>query len=69
MQDESFKIEIRNHKKERIEVSIIEHLGGDWDVTEKSNDFKKVNAHTVEFPVTVPADGSVSVTYTVRFRY
>ncbi|HEX7878441.1 MAG TPA: DUF4139 domain-containing protein, partial [Candidatus Eisenbacteria bacterium] len=66
---QSVKIEIRNHKTESVPVSIIEHLPGDWDITEKSTDFKKTDAHTVEFPVTVPADGTVTVTYTARIRY
>lgn len=66
---QSFKIEVRNHKKESVPVSIIEHMAGDWTVSEKSSEYKKVDAHTVEFPVNVPADGSVTVTYTVRYRY
>jgi hypothetical protein len=63
------KIEVRNHKTETVKTSIIEHMPGDWDVTEKSHEFQKTDAHTIEFPVTVPAGGSVTVTYTVRFRY
>ena len=66
---QSVKIEIRNHKTEAVPVSIIEHLAGDWSVTEKSTDFKKTDAQTIEFPITVPADGTVTVTYTARIRY
>ncbi len=65
----SIKVEIRNHKKEAIEVNVIEHLQGDWDVTAKSQDFVKKDAHTIEFPVKVAADGTAVVTYTARYRY
>jgi hypothetical protein len=66
---QSVKVEIRNHKSEAAQVNVIEHLPGDWDVTEKSHDWKKVDAHTIEFPLNVPAGGAVTVTYTARVRY
>lgn len=66
---QTIKVELRNHKEEAVDVSVIEHMSGDWTVTQKSHDHKTVDAHTIEFPVTVPADGTVVVTYTVRFRY
>jgi hypothetical protein len=65
----TIKVELRNHKKEAIEVSVIEHMQGDWDVTEKSQDFVKKDAHTIEFPVKIAADGTAVVTYTMRYRY
>jgi len=66
---QSVKIELRNHKTEAVTVSIIEHLPGSWSVTEKSHDYKKVDAQTIEFPVSVPADGAVTVTYTAKIKY
>ena len=65
----SVKIEARNHNHQAVDASVIEQMPGDWTITEKSHEFKKTDAHTVEFPITVPAKGSVTVTYTVRFRY
>jgi hypothetical protein len=65
----SVKIEVRNHKDQAVDVSIVEQMPGDWTITAKSHDYRKTDAHTIEFPVTVPANGSVTVTYTVRFRY
>ena len=66
VQEETFKIEIRNHKKERIEVVATEHLGGDWTVTAKSRDYTKKDSNTIEFAIPVEADGKADVTYTVR---
>ena len=67
--EESFEITVKNHKSEDITVSVIEHLWADWRITQKSHDFVKRDARTVEFPVKVPKDGSVTVTYTVRTRW
>ncbi len=66
VQEESVRIEIRNHKEERIEVVVTERLGGDWTITAKSRDYTKKDANTVEFLVPVDADGKAEVTYTVR---
>lgn len=67
--EESFEITIKNHKSEEVTVSIIEHLWADWRITQKSGDFVKRDARTVEFPVKVPKDGSATVTYTARTRW
>ena len=67
--EESYSVEIRNHKDASQQVTIIEHIGGDWKITDKSQDFVKKDSRTAEFPVTVPANGSVKVTYTVRITY
>ncbi|NLI01225.1 MAG: hypothetical protein GX446_17225 [Chthonomonadales bacterium] len=67
--EESFEITIKNHKSEEVTVSIIEHLWADWRITQKSADFVKRDARTVEFPVKVPKDGSATVTYTARTRW
>jgi hypothetical protein len=66
VQEETFKIEIRNHKKERIEVVATEHLGGDWTVTARSRDFTKKDSNTIEFAIPVEPDAKAEVTYTVR---
>lgn len=67
--DEAFQIEVRNRKKEAITVVVVEHPQGDWEVFEKSRDFVKKDAFTIEFTVRVPADSTAKVTYGVRTRY
>ena len=67
--DESFEIRVRNHKKESANVRVVEHLNrcDNWKLTEQSNNFKKHDSHTIEFPVTVAPDGEQVVTYTVHY--
>ncbi len=67
--EESFEITLKNHKSEDVTVSVIEHLWADWRITQKSSDYVKRDARTVEFVVKVPKDGSATVTYTARTKW
>ena len=65
--DEAFAIKLRNHKKEAVEIRVVEHLyrWPSWDITEKSQTFAKTDAQTIEFRVEVKPDAEETVTYTV----
>jgi len=69
--DESFEIKVRNHKKEEVEVRIVEHLYRwlQWEVIEKSNVFLKTDARTIEFRIPVKPDEEKTVTYTVHYSW
>ncbi|MDH7601529.1 MAG: DUF4139 domain-containing protein [Armatimonadota bacterium] len=64
--EESFEVKIRNHKASPVEVKVIDHVWSDWKVVKSSHEYTKKDAHTIEFPVNVPKDGEVKVTYTIR---
>jgi hypothetical protein len=68
---ESFEIKVRNHKKEPVEVRVIEHLyrALTWDVASSSAEFKKTDSHTIEFPVTIAPDGEKTITYTAHYTW
>jgi len=69
--DETFEIRVRNHKKEPATVRVVEHLyrWTNWKLAEQSQQFKKRDAQTIEFPVTVAPDGEQVVTYTVHYSW
>ena len=69
--DESFEIRLRNHKKEAVNVRVVEHLyrWTNWKLVEQSHDSHKMDAQTVEFPVTVAPDGEQVVSYTVHYSW
>lgn len=69
--DETFEIKLRNHKKEAVEVRVVEHMYrcDNWEITQKSDDFAKTDSHTAEFRVPVPADGEKTVRYTVHYTW
>lgn len=67
--EESFEITLRNHKDEAVEIRVVEHLfrWSDWRLLRPSDDYTALDAHTIEFRVTVPANGERVVDYTVRY--
>lgn len=70
--DESFEIKLRNRKKDQpVDIRVVEHLyrWNNWDVTKKSDDFKKTDAQTIEFNITVKPDEERVVTYTVHYSW
>jgi hypothetical protein len=69
--DETFEIHVRNHKKQAAQVRIVEHLYrcSNWKIQENSSEFRKKDAQTIEFPVTVLPDGEQVVTYTVHYSW
>jgi hypothetical protein len=69
--DESFEIRVRNHKKEAVTVRVVEHLyrWTNWKLIEQSQESRKMDAQTVEFPVTIAPDGEQVVTYTVHYSW
>ena len=68
---ETFEIKVRNHKKEPVQVRVVEHLyrGGNWEIVSKSMDYKKSDSNTIEFPITVSPDEEKVITYTARYSW
>jgi hypothetical protein len=69
--NESFEIKLRNHKKEPVEVKVVEHLyrWNSWEIKEQSQDFVKKNSNTIEFNVQVLPEKEQTVTYTVHYSW
>jgi hypothetical protein len=68
---ETFQIKVRNHKKEAVEVRVVEHLyrGKNWELVLKSDDYQKKDSQTIEFPVTIQPDGEKVITYTAHYTW
>lgn len=70
--DESFEIKLRNRKKDTpVEIRVVEHLyrWNNWNITAKSDNFKKTDAQTIEFRIPVKPDEERTVTYTVHYSW
>jgi hypothetical protein len=67
--EESYEITLRNHKKERVEIVVVERLSyrAGWEILKSSHKYTKKDAHTIEFTVPVEKDGETVITYTVRY--
>ena len=69
VEEDEYTITLRNHKEAAVEILVVERLAGDWKVLAKTHAFNQKDAHTIEFPVRVPKDGEVTVTYRVRIQW
>ncbi|MCC6804739.1 MAG: DUF4139 domain-containing protein [Anaerolineae bacterium] len=70
--EETYEIHLRNHKENSaVEIRVPEHLfrWSNWEILNASMDYTQTDAHTIEFRPTVPADGEVVITYTVRYTW
>jgi len=65
----SYAIEIRNHKEIPQEVELIEHLSGDWIVTQESQPHRKVDARTITYQARIPGKGLSEISYTARIKW
>ncbi|HNB25025.1 MAG TPA: hypothetical protein PKZ32_21565, partial [Candidatus Melainabacteria bacterium] len=63
------EISLRNHKKEPITVTTIEHAYGQWKVLNSSQEYRKKDSTTFEFDVKVAPDSETKVTYEIEMRY
>jgi hypothetical protein len=69
--DESFKITLRNHKKESVEVVVVEHLyrWSNWEIRGESMEHTKTDARTIEYRVTLDPDEEKVITYTAHYTW
>ena len=63
------EITLRNRKPNAVTITVQESVGGDTEITQKSQAFTRKDANTIEFEVPVPAGKEVKVTYTAHTRY
>jgi hypothetical protein len=68
---ETFRIEIRNRKDVPQKVVVREYLfrWAGWEIVKSSQEFRKVDARTIEFDVEPKADGTAVVEYTVKYTW
>jgi len=67
--ESSWRIDLRNHKDEDVDVMLVEPVGGDWQILSSSHAYTQLDAWTFTMTPEVPADGETTVTYRVRVRW
>jgi len=69
--EETYRIVLRNHKDEAVEVRVVEHLfrWSNWRILRASHDYTKMDSSNIEFRVRVPAEGETEVSYTVLYTW
>ncbi len=68
---ETFEIRVRNHKKQPVDVRVVERLyrATNWELSAKSDDYQKKDSQTIEFPVSIAPDGEKVITYTAHYTW
>ncbi len=64
--EQTYQIELRNHKKEDISINVEKKFYGDWEITNSSHEYEKKDANTLKFEIPVKADEKVAINFTVR---
>lgn len=63
------EVEIRNRKRVPETVRVVEPLYGTWEMRTETHPHTRLDAQTAQWDVPVPAEGTVTLRYTVRTRY
>ena len=68
---ETFEIRLRNHKREAVDIAVLENLyrAANWTIEDASQEHRKENSNRIRFDVRVPSEEEVSLTYTVHYSW
>ncbi len=69
--DESFRIKLRNHKDEAVEIVVVEHLYRwvNWEIRNATMPFKKADSRTIEFRVQLAPGEEKVLNYTAHYTW
>ncbi|MFW6199249.1 MAG: DUF4139 domain-containing protein [Gemmatimonadota bacterium] len=67
--ESAWEVSLRNHKDEDVTVTLVEPVGGDWDIVSSSHRYEQQDAWTFTFEPEVEAGGETVVRYRVRVRW
>lgn len=62
------EITLRNHRAQPIDVTVVEHAWGDWEIVKSTHPAVHKDATTFEFQVRCAPERPTTVTYTLRTR-
>ena len=65
-EEASIIIKVTNSQGKPVNTKLIEHIYGDWVIRNASSDYRKVDASTIHFMVSIPKESSRTITYTYR---
>ncbi len=67
--ESSYQIIVKNAKTEPVTVTVREPIPGDWQILRESIPHAQSDAHTAEWKVVIPAEGSTTLTYRALVRF
>ncbi|HUT53731.1 MAG TPA: DUF4139 domain-containing protein [bacterium] len=69
--EEQFEIKVKNHKKEKVEVRVVEHLSRcfNWEIKNNSHPYLKTDVQNIEFRLQIKPEDEQKITYTARYTW
>ena len=61
--DEEIRTEVENFKESPVTVDLIQHIPGEWEMEMSSMEFKKRDANTLVYSVSIPAKGKKEISF------
>lgn len=65
----AYQLEIRNAKSEKVVVTVVEPIAGEWQMLQESHPHKRESARNAVWEIPVPAEGKATLTWRVRVKY
>ncbi len=66
LHEEAVSVAIKNSKKEPVTVTVKSSLSGSWEILASSEPYKKLDAYTIGFDLTLPPGGETELSYRYR---
>jgi len=65
----SYEVLLTNHRKDAVDVTVIEHAEGQWEIVRSTVPHNKKDSRTFEFTVRCEPEKPLTVAYTIRTRF
>lgn len=65
----SYEIKLSNAKTEPVTVTVREPVPGDWKIVKESHQHQKVASGTAQWQITIPAESTETLNYSVLVQY
>jgi hypothetical protein len=65
----AYQLEIRNAKSEKVVVTVMEPIAGEWQMLQESHPHKRESARNAVWEIPVPSEGKATLTWRVRVNY
>jgi len=66
--EETMEVRIENFRDSSALLTLIEHIPGEWEMSESTHSFEKEDANKIKFLVSIPAQGKETVVFNYNRR-
>ena len=67
--ESSYEIELKNAKSEPVTVMVREPVPGEWKILQENHPHTKIASDTAQWQITIPAESSETLSYSVLVQY